>query len=113
MPSSYGNSSASAPETPHFYEHIMQGDVLINDPSLITLFSTLNYDAYRFIDAERTIPVYNVKGDKLYDLVLISATELKVEFQKPVSPLNIAANADKRIVKLLLNEENKLSIIAN
>lgn len=91
----------------------MQGDVLINNESTIALFSTLNYDAYRFIDAERAIPVYNIKGEKVYDLVLISANELKVEFQKPISPLNIDAKTDKRMVKLLLNEENKLSIIAN
>lgn len=91
----------------------MQGDNLVNNDNLEALFSSLNYDEYRYVDIERNIPVYNAKGEKMYDLVLISAKELQVEFQKPIAPTNIVSNKDSRNVSIVLSSDNKLSIVKN
>lgn len=110
---SFAANTAIKPNNTHFYEHIMQGDNLVNNDNLEALFSSLNYDEYRYVDIERNIPVYNAKGEKMYDLVLISAKELQVEFQKPIAPTNIVSNKDSRNVSIVLSSDNKLSIVKN
>lgn len=110
---SFAANTAVEPNNTHFYEHIMKGEDLVNNESLEALFSSLNYDEYRYVDIERNIPVYNAKGEKMYDLVLISAKELQVEFQKPIVPTNIASNKDSRNVSIVLSSDNKLSIAEN